>query len=172
MQELKTACGGVIEIPCKVEEHLVAHPGVRNLLPEAVGRLALPTDGSFLSMEVEMERIVGRSGCVQVPQVSPSSCTLFAQRVGRSKPSRVFVGEGEETTKVVILAFSSRKRTNTYVLVSSWIGPLAPREPWDLKIQSQTERQECLRFWCTHALVWDQTVMSESFKSSWSDILS
>lgn len=171
MREFKTACGGLIIVPRKAEDHLVAHPEVRDLMPEAIGRVLLPRNGAFLSAEVETERIIGRSGCVSTPQITTSDRVLFAQRIGRDKPSRVIVGEGEETTKAVILAFASRDKASPYVLVTSWVGSLAPKEPWDPNIRDDTERQECLRFWCTHALVWDPTVMSGHFESSWVDVL-
>ncbi len=171
MREFKTACGGRVIVPRKAEDHLVAHPEVRDLLPEAIGRVVLPRNGAFLSAEVEMERIVGRSGCVKTPPIDLTDRLLFAQRIGRDKPSRVIVGEGEETTKVVILAFSSREEAGTYVLVTSWVGSLAPKEPWDRMITSEEEYQRCLQFWCSNALVWDPTVMSDTFESSWEEVL-
>lgn len=171
MREFKTACGGRIIVPQKAEDHLRAHPEVEGLLPEAVVKVRLPRNGAFLSAEVEMERIVGRSGCVKTPLIAVSDRVLFAQRIGRDKPSRVIVGEGEETTKVVVLAFSSREEAGTYVLVTSWVGSLARKEPWDPNICSQEEYQDCLQFWCSHALVWDSTVMSGAFESSWEEVL-
>lgn len=173
MRKFKTACGGVIVIPRKAEDHLVAHPEVRNLLSEAIGRVALPRNGNgaFLSTEVEMGRVVGLSGCVQTLSVGMNDRTVFALRVGRDRPSRVIVGEGEETTKVVVLAFPERGEADTYVLVTSWVGSLAPKEPWDPNIRNDAEYQECLRFWCSHALVWDPAVMSEPFESSWAEVL-
>jgi hypothetical protein len=171
MREFKTACGGRIVVPRKAEDHLVAHPEVRNFMPEAIGRVVLPQNGAFLSAEVEMGGIIGRSGRVSTTQVTTSDRILFAQRIGRNKPSRVIIGESEETTKVVILAFASRDEVGTYVLVTSWVGSLAPKEPWDPNIRNDAERQECLRFWCTHAFVWNPTMMSDHFESSWADVL-
>lgn len=171
MRKFKTACGGIIVVPRKAEDHLVAHPEVRDLLPKAIGRMTLPRDGTFLSTEVEMGRIVGRSGCVQTPPVTLTDRALFAQRVGRDKPSRVIVGEGEQTTKVVVLAFPSREEARTYVLVTSWVGGLAAKEPWDQNIRSQREHQDCLQFWCSHALVWDSAVMSSPFEGTWEEVL-
>jgi hypothetical protein len=150
---------------------LVAHPEVRGLLLEAIGRVVLPRDGAFLSTEVEMGRIVGRSGCVSTPPIDPSERSLFAQRIGRERPSRVILGEGEETTKVVVLAFASRGEAGTYVLATSWVGGLAAKEPWDPMIRSQGEYQGSLGFWCSHALVWDSAVMSAPFESTWDDVL-
>lgn len=173
MKAYKTACGGMIVVPPKAEDHLRAHPEVLALLPEAIGRVELPKDGSFLATEVEMERVVGRSGCVPMD----ASCGLdglasFAFRVGREKPSRVVMHlEGDTTTKVVVLAFASKESTRTYVLVTSFVGELAPKEPWDRNIRSQEERQESLDFWCSNALTWDSSVMGEPFASTWRRVL-
>lgn len=168
MRKFQTACGGVIVIPQKAENHLVAHPEVRDLLPEAIGLVVLPSGGAFLSTEVEMGRVVGKSGCVQTAPITPCDRALFAQRVGRARPTRVVVGEaGSETTKVVVLAFASREDPNTYVLATSWVGDLAPLEPWDPMIRSQMERQESLDFWCSNALIWTPGVMGEPFEATW-----
>jgi len=171
MRKFKTADGGTILVSPKAEDHLRAHPEVDGILGEAIAKVRLPQDGAFLSEEVEMERIVGRSGCVQTPPIRPSDRSLFAQRIGRERPSRVVMDEGEETTKVVVLAFASRGEAGTYVLVTSWVGSLARKEPWDPMIRSQAEREETLVFWRSHALVWDPAVMSEPFESTWDDVL-
>jgi hypothetical protein len=171
MRKFKTFCGGTIVVPRKAEDHLRAHPNVDLLMPESIARVQLPRNGAFLSAEVEIGRVVGRSGCVQTPPITQSDRVLFAQRIGRDHPSRVIVGEGEKTTKVVVLAFASHEEADTYVLVTSWVGSLAPKEPWDSNIRKDEEYQECLRFWCANALVWDPSVMSEPFKSSWEEIL-
>jgi hypothetical protein len=171
MRKFKTFCGGTIVVPRKAEDHLRAHPNVDLLMPESIARVQLPRNGAFLSAEVEIGRVVGRSGCVQTPPITQSDRVLFAQRIGRDHPSRVIVGEGEKTTKVVVLAFASHEEADTYVLVTSWVGSLAPKEPWDSNIRKDEEYQECLRFWCANALVWDPSVMSETFKSSWEEIL-
>ncbi len=172
MREFKTACGGRIIVPQKAEDHLRAHPEVEELLTEAVALVRLPRDSAFLSAEVELGRIVGRSGAVKTTPIVPTDRTLFAQRVGRAKPTRVVVGkEGEETTKVVVLAFPARGEAGTYVLVTSWIGSLAPKEPWDPMIKTPEEYQDCLQFWCSNALVWDPAVMLEPIESSWEEIL-
>jgi hypothetical protein len=171
MHKFKTVCGGTIVVPRKAEDHLVAHPNVHDLLREAVALVRLPHAGAFLSAEVEMGRVVGLSGRVSTPSISPSDRTLFAQRIGRDRPSRVVISDGEETTKVVVLAFASREETGTYVLVTSWVGSLAPKEPWDQNIHGEAEHQKCLHFWCYNALLWDPAVMSAPFESSWTEVI-
>jgi hypothetical protein len=171
MKKISTSCGGTIVVPRKAQEHLRAHPEVQKILAEAVVKVSLP-HGEFLAVEVEMGRVVGLSGCVKTPRIEVGDKTFFAQRVEREKPSRVVFGKGEEATKVVVLAFPSRENKRTYVLVTSWIGSLAPKEPWDRNIKSEEELRESLDFWTSHALIWDSAVMSEPFESSWEEILS
>jgi len=166
-----TKCGGRIVLTHKACEHLRAHPEVGELMAEAIGRLELPIDGSFLAAEVDLGRVIGRSGCVPTEPIETITPTLFAQRVGRDKPTRVVVGiEGPETTKLVVLAFAGRE-PGTYVLVSSWIGELAEKEPWDRSIRSQEEADRAVGFWTTHGLVHDPAVMGEPFESTWEEIL-
>jgi len=171
MRMFRTACGGTIVVPAKAEDHLRAHPEVEGVLAEAVAKVRLPQNGAFLSAEIEMGRVVGKSGCVSTSLITPWTTALFAQRIGRERASRVVIGEGEETTKVAVLAFVSRGEVGTYVLVTSWVGSLAPKEPWDPKIEGRKEFQSCVSFWCSHALVYDSSVMGEPFESSWEKIL-
>ena len=153
----------------KTEEHLRAHPEISGILPEIMNNLTFPEDGSFLRTEVEMGRIIGKSGRVETPQVQKNEKILFAQRIGRNKPSRVVLGQGEDTSKVSLLAFPDRSGGD-YVLITAWVGTLAPREPWDC--QKPKELKESIEFWCRNALVYNPEVMEEPFKSSWEEILS
>ena len=172
MKKYVTACGGTIVVPCKAEEHLRAHPEVREILAEAIGKVSLPSSGEFLATEVNMGRVVGLYGCVEAPRIKVDDRAYFAQRIGRDKPTRVIPGaRGVETTKVVVLAFPARGETGKYVLVSSWVGSLGHKEPWDANIQSQEEYQKSLDFWCSHALVHDSEVMGSVFESTWEEIL-
>jgi hypothetical protein len=169
-RKLRTACGGFILIPPKVEDHLKAHPEVNKILPEAIGRIKLPSTG-FLSKEVELGRVIGKKTRVVTPLCDVDSKILFTQRIDRDKPSRVApIGSVcEDTTKIVVLARPSDPRT--YILVSSWIGLLARKEPWDKTIANQEEFQECLEFWCSNALIHDTAVMGNIFESTWRDVL-
>lgn len=169
-RKLRTACGGFILIPPKAEDHLKAHPEVNNILPEAVSRIKLPSTG-FLSMEVELGRVIGQKTRVDTPLCDVDSKILFAQRIGRDMPSRVAPSGTvcEDTTKIVVLARPSDSRT--YILVSSWIGLLARKEPWDKTIANHEEFQECLGFWCSNALIHDPAVMEDIFESTWRKVL-
>jgi hypothetical protein len=79
-------------------------------------------------------------------------------------PSRVTneVTVGQETHKLVLIA--RKQHSRTYQLVTSWIGSLARKEPWDHSIRSEHEFEECLNFWCSKALLHDPKTMGPMFE--------
>ena len=170
--EYQATRGGSIIVPPKAQEHLRAHPEVGGVLAEAIGHITLPLNGEFLAVAVEMGRVVGGRHGVSTALILPGASATFALRMGREKPSRVIVGvEGPESTTVVVLAFASKKK-DEYVLKTSFIGELAPKEPWDRSLRpGSKESQESLDFWCCHALVYDPAVMKPAFESSWSVVM-
>ena len=167
----RTKCGGVLLITTKAQEHLRAHPEVVELLPCVAQRLVLPRNNTVLSTEVDMARVVGRAGRIAAPEIFVTDTALFARRVGRQHPSRVLIAEAATVSTVAVVAFPSRKEARTYVLVTAWVGTIAPREPWDHTIAFPAQFDEALRFWCTQAIVWDPAVMSEPYESSWAEVL-
>ena len=171
--EFSTGCGGIIMVPFSAQEHLRAHPEVSELLAEAIGRLSLPSGGQFLAIEVEMGRVIGRSNCVSTEPINSNELVTFASRTGRERASRVIVGvEGPETTRVSVLAFASKEDERKYVLITSFVGELAPKEPWDRSlISGSAEHQESLDFWCRHALIHQPEIMDDVFESTWDEVL-
>ena len=168
--QYRTKCGGVLVLPPKTKEHLVAHSVVSDLLEEVAGLLELLRDGSFVAREVELSRVVGRSGCVSATAVGLEGEANFALRVGRRKASRVAIGvEGPEASTVVVLACADKAVKGTYVLITAYVGALAPKEPWDAA--PGPEREASLAFWGSHALVWDPEVMGEPVTANWSAII-
>ncbi len=165
-----TKCGGFLVVPPRTKEHLLVHPEVTQLLEVAARRVILPIDGSFLARAVDLGRPVGYSGCVESEAVGETKQATFAIRTARRKASRVVVGvKGSIVNTVVILAFQAREVTNTYVLVTSYVGDLAPKEPWDTL--PGPEREASFAFWSEHALVYDGAVMGEPFQSTWGEII-
>lgn len=160
---------GTMVIPQTAKDHLQAHPEVLGLLPEALGRLDLP-QGAFLVAGIEMGRIVGRSGAIETTPIRPDEPAMFAQRIGRRKPSRVVVGVlGPECSVVTVVARPSRD-PGVYLLVTAFIGSPAPKEPWD-NFSSPDEAQAALDFWSRFALVHTPDVMGEPFTSTWKQVL-
>lgn len=170
--EYQTACGGRIHVRPQAVAHLEAHPGVQDWLSEAIKMVRLPEHSSyFLKQVIPMGRVIGRSGRVEAPPIEPHEPSLFAYRLGRPAPSRVARTQGQKTRQAVIIAAPDREHPGDYSLVTAWAGTLGRKEPWDRSIRFQGEYETCLRFWCFNALVWDASVMSTPFESSWSAIL-
>lgn len=165
-----TRCGGILLVPARTREHLEAHPEVGGFLEEVASLLELPRDGSFLAAEIDLGRIIGRSGAVEAEEVGLDEPATFALRVGRRKPSRVAVGAvGPEVSTFVVLAFASKEEVGTYVLITSYAGTLAPKEPWDAV--PGREREESLTFWGRTALVWDPATCGAPFVSTWRQVI-
>lgn len=167
----RTKCGGMILVSTNTALHLQAHPEVFDLLTEAIGQIKLPNDGSRLAVEVDLGRILGRSGCVATPVITNQTRATFAKRVNRPFPSRVAIGAvGLEISHVVIIAKPS-DRPGVYDLITAYVGDLAPKEPWDPTLTTEVERAASLAFWTSHALVYDQTIMGPPIVSTWDAVL-
>ena len=168
--QYRGACGSIVTITENARRHLEAHPAVIQLLPEAI-RNTWVSRSPIPEIEVDMGRIIGRTGLVDTVVADPSTPMQFAMRKGRNLPSRVTneVTVGQETHKLVLVA--RKQQSGTFQLVTSWIGPLARKEPWDPSIRREHEFRECLRFWCANALLHDPETMGSVFESSWTEIL-
>lgn len=167
-----TKCGGIINVSPRVKNHLQAHPQVFDLLRKAVELISLPTSMQKYEGEIDFGRVIGRSGVTRTPLLGFADYTCFAVRKNRTMPSRVApLGQvGEETTKMVVLARPTAVEKQ-YDLITAWIGTVAKKEPWDPSITSSDEFSDCLRFWSSHALVYDPDVMTPVVLSSWADVL-
>ena len=168
----KTACGGYLTISARVHSHLLAHPDVIAHLPEAASKLHLPSDGTKLECEVPMGRVIGRAGVVKTPLIQTHDRALFALRNNRKFPSRVAAlgAVGNDSTTVVLIA-KPRAGQGEYELITAWVGALARKEPWDPHISSREEFEDCLRFWSTTALIFDDAAMAATVESSWAEVL-
>lgn len=162
-------CGRRIIANEATQLHLRAHPEVWPLLAEACLRVQLPIDGSTFNDEVEMGKIVGRSGCVTTPRVGLEMKTTFAQRPARLGLSRVIIGVGREVSHVVIVAspVDPNRPDHDYALHTAYIGERAPKEPWNLSITTKEEWLTSFSFWATHALIYDSKVMGPIVMTTW-----
>lgn len=173
MNNYETKCGGKINVTHQGWSHLKAHPDVLVYLEEAISKIRLPAKPQKIEFEVDLGRIVGRQGIIETAPVEAEERTLFALRANRKLPSRVASVNtlGRETTRMVVIAKPGRIR-NQYDLITSWIGTLARKEPWDPSITSRSQFEECLNFWSSTALVYQPDMMGPVFESSWTDVLS
>jgi len=174
---LDTTCGGRLVLPSYVIEHLRAHPEVLDLLEELGELLELPRDGSLVLRTVDFGRVIGRSGAVETAEVGLDEPAMFAQRVGRTLPSRVEQGlEGPEVATLVVVAgaMPRQEEAGVYRLYTCYIGAeVAPKEPNDPTLtRGSKEFDQALAWWRSHALVYaEDSGWEPPFVSTWREVL-
>ena len=167
----KTRCGGSIVLTEGVSEHLEAHLGILDIIPEISSRVTLPTDGSRLSCQISLGRVVGQSSLINTKKIGLSETAWFAIRKNRMKASRVVPDAAPVDTEIVSIVANPVEK-NTYELVTAWFGSFAPKEPWDPDLADDPSAYKAsINFWCNHALVHDLAVMDEPFRSTWEKVL-
>jgi hypothetical protein len=167
----KTGCGGSIILTEGVSDHLEAHPGILDLIPEIASRVILPTDGSRLARQVSLGRVVGQTSLINTKKIGLSETAWFAVRKNRMKASRVVPDASPVDTDLVSIVANPVEK-DSYELITAWYGGMAPKEPWDPDhADDPTAYEESINFWCSHALVHDPEVMDEPFESTWEDIV-
>ena len=167
----KTGCGGSIILTEGVSDHLEAHPGILDLIPEIASRVTLPTDSSRLDCQISLGRVVGQSSLINIKKIGLSEMTWFAIRKNRMKASRVVPDASPVDTDLASIVASPVGK-DSYELVTAWFGPMAPKEPWDPDLADDPSAyEESINFWCRHALVYDPELMRKPFRSNWEKVL-
>lgn len=93
---------------------------------------------------------------------------IYAKRINRDIYSRFVKDKKIENVKsIVVILNKNRKRLNEYYLVTMFPGGKSQKEPEDMNIKSREELIECLEFWESHALVYDESIIQkDSIKSN------
>tara|TARA_B100001964_G_C14029757_1_gene507734 strand:- start:269 stop:820 length:552 start_codon:yes stop_codon:yes gene_type:complete len=167
----KTPCGGSIILTEGVREHLEAHPGILDLIPEIASKVIIPTDGSRLASKISLGRVVGQSSLTNTQKIGLSETAWFAVRKNRMKASRVVPDAGPVDTDLVSIVANPIEK-KSYELVTAWFGEFAPKEPWDPDLADDPAAyEESINFWSGHALAYDPEVMDEPFETTWDEII-
>lgn len=130
-------------------DHLLAHRGVIDLLPECFERLGDARE-HIICKSIDMDRIVGKSDCVAT---SDADEIVYAQRYRRRGLTR-FVKNRESVPSSHVTVIMKKIKPDRYVVLTAFVGQLAQREPWDRTIKNSIEQVASLLFWKNHALVW------------------
>ena len=142
------------EMVCdRVDSHLNVHQEVLSVLPNAL--LKIQSGGlDFIKAEIDMGEIVGETQCVAT---NDCDVIVFAKRPGRFGLTR-FV-KNRKPSPCEVVAIILKKAEVEYILITAFIGALAPPEPWDKRAfgfstNPKLAEAEAHEFWATHALVW------------------
>lgn len=156
------------------EKKLAAHPGVRDLLPEAISRLSLGDESGRIKKEVDMGRVIGMTDLVAVPDVGYDTQTQFAYRKERKYPSHVRAVDQKFPCTTIALSLVRNEGESEWNLITAFVGKSAPSEPFyyfDKKswfYRDEKQFKESLDFWMAHALLIDKRSMGEPYVSTWS----
>ena len=147
----------------KFKNHMIAHEGDfiipwQSVLKEAERRGAFnELHLSFDNITVTFEQKVGN--CVLV-EANEEKDVLYAKRVGRDIYSRFIKNRAPcETNKCTFFLKKSNERDFEYYLVTMFCGMPTYKEPQDKNISSLPELKESLKFWSTHALIYDESII-------------
>lgn len=92
---------------------------------------------------ITFDHPIGKTTCVKV---GPGDDVVMVKRKGR---------EGDDCNGVCMV-FNQIDGTDDLRLVTAYIGDgEAPREPWDSSIRGNKELMKAVKFWWTHALLFD-----------------
>lgn len=131
-----------------------------DILVEALSKLA--PNGPFYKEVPDMERIIGKNHCVEVTK---DDDIVYVIRKNRKGPTPMVKNRTPVDCSLLTIVLKQIK-TEDYLLISSYIGEGKP-EPWDSNFYDQFTwekkanldedlYQKCIRFWNTHALVYDE----------------
>lgn len=133
-----------------------------------------------IKIAVDMGRLVGLSGAVEIREVGLEESVTFARRIGKPRASRVVCGVEMPPTSLITIIVAplftlvepNRKVFRSeYKLVVAYFGEAAEKEPWDPRIETDEEYERSLTYWRSHALIYGVCEMDEPFSRSWQSVL-
>ena len=146
--------------------HLDQHKDVIPFLQEALSKVDLTkhnrrTQGNTICLAVDMERIVGKTHCVETTHKDE---IVYATRAGRKTITRFVKNRDPIDCDHITVVIAMRPRVETFTLVSAWIGHPAPKEPSDASILTVNELVESEKFWNCHALIYGTQQLAKDAK--------
>lgn len=130
--------------------HFDDDPLLIDLVREALGEASLQNDGFVF--EKDFGRIVGETDLVETPSEKD---IIYAKRKNRDEYTRFTLGGSPKKTAYIAVILKPVSDDKA-ILISAWIGRLAPPFPGD-----KNETHESREFWASHALVWGKQAVDE-----------
>jgi len=126
------------------DSHAATHPAVHSILAELISCVDSNQRVRFCE-SIDFGRIVGETICVETHD---GDDIIYARRPPRRELTRFVKNQQPEPTQWATACFA-RLSGGAYLLLTAFVGPHAPAEPWD-----KFATEESVAFWNTHALVW------------------
>lgn len=175
MVAFRTACDRHIMVRPRALRALETNRVPLALLKRALHQVELPKKG-VLRKTISFEENIGENRLVEVSHMTTETEGWFASFHGQGLPAHVALvpSSGVQDHRLTVLArpFSANNGRKNFDLISAWVGPLAPSQPWDPTITKYSDALESLDFWTKHALIWNSRQMQAPFRSTWKEVLS
>lgn len=171
--ELSSSNGTIVYVDDLTINKLQAHPDVLEFLSEAISKLEISENSEHLKVNVDLGRVIGKSGLIETPEIQLETKTYFAYRKNRKYPSHI--SKQRDGTESQTVAITIKKILNKWKLITAYIGLNTPSEPfyyfdkdsWYYKDEKQL--QESLDFWTKHAIAYDENTTGDIYESTWTD---
>lgn len=149
-------CSNAARVFDRDDGHNDVHPVDESLLREAL--LKITPCENFIKEVIPFGRVIGKTTCVTVDK---TDTIIKAYRKGRLGPTPMVLNRepSDCSTLVVIL---KKIGISDYILITTFIGGLSEREPWDPSITYPEEQQRAEAFWSTHALIYDESIIAQT----------
>lgn len=130
------------------DSHARTHASVFAVLAEALALVDCKGRKSVYTT-LDLGRTVGESICVETSRDGGGDEIVYAQRPNRRGLTRFVKNRAPVPTSRVTVSVK-RGCGGSYTLMTAFVGPGTPAEPWDQNYATPESRT----FWSTHALVW------------------
>lgn len=108
-------------------------------------------DGCFV---IDMGREIGYSSCVPITDKDQVVTVYRKNREGWTKMVKNRTGIPTSNLTIVLKEHDGYLRCLT-----AYVGLGAPKEPWDRSLKTNKERVESIKFWSTHALLYNEKLL-------------
>lgn len=130
--------------------HIQDDSHLLDLVKEVLSYSELRVEGFMF--EKDTGRIVGETDLVETNETDE---IVFAKRKNRNEFTRFVKGKNPHPTSCIAIVLDDYC-DGAVILLSAWIGSLAPPFPGD-----KNEKPESRSFWSNHALVWGKQAVDE-----------
>ena len=105
---------------------------------------------TFKKKVVRFKRNIGFSLCVSIEEKDE---VIMMYRKGREGKTPIVLNKQPiPCNSLTLIIKKNPETTDSYILITAYVGEESTKEPWDKGIRSEEERAECEKFWATHAL--------------------
>ena len=148
-----------IKVFDRKNSHFHAEGGLSSeLFRNALQQIEFGPDETFGKYTVKFDHMIGKTNCVSV---NDSDEIVMVKRIGRDGFTPMVKNRTAEDSDSITIILFRPDGCDDAILVAAYIGESTEREPWDKAINSEEELQRCIKYWNSHALVYDESLIEK-----------